>query len=161
MPKFEVIVPRGLQGVYDNWHFAPAVRVNGMLYCSGVIGTSPGGEPIAKSGGSSEKAFDGAQATLAAKNAELADILAVRDPEAQFEAAFEIIQAVLAEAGAQLADVVEMTTYHVDISQHMATFMAVKDRYLFEPYPAWTAIGVSELIIPGGLMEISVIAVAP
>ncbi len=161
MPKFEVIVPPGLQGVYDTWHFAPAVRANGMLYCSGVIGTSPGGEPIATSRGGGEKAFDGAQSTLAAEDAELADIMAVRDPEAQFEAAFEIVQAVLVEAGAGLEDVVDMTTYHVDISQHMATFMAVKDRYLFEPYPAWTAVGVSELVIPGGLMEISVTAVAP
>ncbi len=159
MPEFEVIVPPGLQGVYDTWHFAPAVRANGMLYCSGVIGTSPGGEPIAKSDGGGE-AFDGAQSTLAADHAELADIMAVRDPEAQFEAAFEIVQAVLSEASATLADVVEMTTYHVDIGQHMATFMAVKDRYLFEPYPAWTAVGVSELVIPGGLMEISVTAVA-
>ena len=51
--------------------------------------------------------------------------------------------------------------YHVDIGRHMETFMAVKDRYLTEPYPAWTAIGVSELVVPGGLVEIRAIAVAP
>ena len=39
--------------------------------------------------------------------------------------------------------------------------MRVKDRYILEPYPAWTAIGVSELIVPGGLMEIRAIAMAP
>jgi hypothetical protein len=27
-----------------------------------------------------------------------------------------------------------------------------------EPYPAWTAIGISELAVPGGLVEIKVIA---
>jgi enamine deaminase RidA (YjgF/YER057c/UK114 family) len=36
--------------------------------------------------------------------------------------------------------------------------MKVKDRYLSAPYPAWTAIGISELAIPGGLVEIKVIA---
>ena len=40
----------------------------------------------------------------------------------------------------------------------MAAFMAVKDRYLREPYPAWTAIGVAELIVPGGLVELRAVA---
>ena len=33
-----------------------------------------------------------------------------------------------------------------------------KDRYIHQPYPAWTAIGISELAIPGGLVEIRVSA---
>jgi enamine deaminase RidA (YjgF/YER057c/UK114 family) len=36
--------------------------------------------------------------------------------------------------------------------------MKVRDRYLKEPYPAWTAIGVAELAVPGGLVEVKVIA---
>jgi hypothetical protein len=32
--------------------------------------------------------------------------------------------------------------------------MRVKDRYLPEPFPAWTAIGVVELAVPGGLVEV-------
>lgn len=78
----------------------------------------------------------------------------IADPEAQFTAAFEAVKAVLVEAGLGFADVVEITTFHVGLMQHMATFMRVKDRYLPEPYPAWTAIGVVELAVPGGLVEI-------
>ena len=37
--------------------------------------------------------------------------------------------------------------------------MAVKDRYLTDPYPAWTAIGVSELAAPAALVEVRVVAV--
>ena len=55
----------------------------------------------------------------------------------------------------------EITTYHVDMSRHMDTFMRVKDRYIQAPYPAWTAIGVAELIVPGGLMEIRAVAKTP
>ncbi len=75
------------------------------------------------------------------------------DPEAQFVAAFEQVRAVLREARLDWSDVVEITTFHVGM-QHLRTFASVKDRYLGAPYPAWTAIGVSELAFPGGLAEV-------
>jgi enamine deaminase RidA (YjgF/YER057c/UK114 family) len=79
---------------------------------------------------------------------------AIADPAAQITAAFENVKAVLAEAGLGFGDVVELTTYHAGGMQHLATFMQVKDRYLSQPYPAWTAIGVVELAVSGGLVEI-------
>ena len=149
------IVPPALQRAYDTWHFAPAVVAGGLIHCSGIVGTSPGGEtPI---GGG----LVGAAATLAAADVPLDALQAVRDPEAQFATAFEALGEVLAAAGATLADVVDLTSYHVDIGRHMETFMRVKDRYLRPPYPAWTAIGVSELIVPGGLAELRAVALAP
>jgi enamine deaminase RidA (YjgF/YER057c/UK114 family) len=81
-----------------------------------------------------------------------------RDPEHQFREAFEFLRANLAAAGLTFDDVVEMTTYHVDLRKHLAAFVRVKDEYVFAPYPAWTAIGVSELITEGTLVEIRVIA---
>lgn len=160
MSKFEVVIPPALQGVYDAWHFAPATLTNGLLFCSGIIGTSPDGEAMGKSHSGGEAAFEGAQKTLEGDAAALADIVAIRDPEAQFDAAFEGVKAVLAAAGAGLPDIVELTTYHVDIGKHMPLFMTVKDRHLQAPYPAWTAIGVAELVIPGGLVELRVVAAA-
>jgi len=81
---------------------------------------------------------------------------AIADPEKQFTAAFEGVGAVLDEAGASWADVFEMTTFHVGLHDHLATFMTVRDRFLAEPWPAWTAIGCSELAVPGGLVEVRV-----
>lgn len=80
------------------------------------------------------------------------------DPEAQFTQAFESLQAVLTSAGVSFKDVIEMTTFHVGLQQHLQTFMRVKDRYLQAPYPAWTAIGITELALPEALVEIKVIA---
>ena len=152
----KTIVPASLLGVYRQWRFAPAVVANGFVFCSGIIGTSPGGEtPIAGDG------LAGAQATTAESDAPLGALEAVRDPEAQFATAFEALRAILAEAGAELSDVIEITSYHVDIGRHMEAFMRVWARYLQEPYPAWTAIGVSELIVPGGLVEIRAVAELP
>jgi enamine deaminase RidA (YjgF/YER057c/UK114 family) len=36
--------------------------------------------------------------------------------------------------------------------------MAVKDSFLPSPYPAWTAVGISELAVPGALVEIRAVA---
>ncbi len=80
------------------------------------------------------------------------------DPEAQFTQAFELLNTVLTTAGASFADVVDMTTFHVGLQANLRTFAKVKDRYLKAPYPAWTAIGITELAVPGALVEIRVVA---
>ena len=82
----------------------------------------------------------------------------IEDPKAQFTAAFEHVRTVLEAAGAGLEDILEMTTYHVDMQAHLGTFMQVKDDFIEKPYPAWTAIGTPALAMPGGLVEIRVIA---
>src|SRR6185369_5489819 len=87
-----------------------------------------------------------------------ADGAAPSDPEAQFTRAFELLNGVLTTAGVSFADVVDVTTFHVGLQAHLRTFAKVKDRYLTPPYPAWTAIGVTELAVPGGLVEIKVVA---
>lgn len=84
--------------------------------------------------------------------------VAVAGPEAQFTQAFENVKHVLAAAKLDFSDVVEMTTFHIGLREHLATFLAVKDRYLAAPYPAWTAIGVVELAVPDALVEIRVTA---
>ncbi len=81
----------------------------------------------------------------------------LEDSEAQFVQAFENVKTVLEAGGATLDDVIDITTYHVGFREHIAKFAEVKDRYISEPYPAWTAIGVSELAF-GGLVEIQVVA---
>lgn len=83
------------------------------------------------------------------------------DPEAQFTQAFENLKALLSEAGASLADITEMTTFHVGLMQHLQAFTQVKDRFIEDPYPAWTAIGTPELALPGALVEIRVTARLP
>lgn len=79
---------------------------------------------------------------------------------AQARLAFESLKAILAAAGASLADVVELTTYHTSLRDELAAFTQVKDEYLPERYPSWTAVGVTELALPGLCIEIRAVAVA-
>jgi enamine deaminase RidA (YjgF/YER057c/UK114 family) len=127
MKRSQVVVPEGMEMLYEQFHFAPAVRTGRWLRCSGQLGTD-------------EK------------------FRAVEGPEAQFEQAFENVRRVLAAADLDFSDVVELTTFHVGLREHIGAFMKVKDRFLVEPYPAWTAIGVVELAVPGALVEIRVTA---
>ena len=78
--------------------------------------------------------------------------------EEEFRLAWQGVGRVLAAAGLGLEDVVEITSYHVNLQQHLGTFMKVKDEFVSEPWPAWTAIGITELAIPGARVEIRVTA---
>jgi enamine deaminase RidA (YjgF/YER057c/UK114 family) len=82
----------------------------------------------------------------------------IEGAEAQYTQAFENLKAVLAAAGATLENVVDLVTYHTDMRDIMH-FLEVKNRYFMKDYPAWTAIGVSALSMPGLLVEIKATAV--
>ncbi len=83
------------------------------------------------------------------------------DPAEDFRNAWRKVGEVLAAAGLGYGDIAEMTTFHVGLQQHLGTFFAVRDEFLSAPWPAWTAIGVSELAVPGARVEIKVTAAAP
>jgi len=122
MSKRLTVIPKDMKPMYEQFHFAPAVRVGRNVFCSGQVGTGPDGK------------LD-------------------PDPAVQITQAFENLRRVLEKAGASLSDVVDLTSYHVGLSEHIGIFMQVKDGYLKEPYPAWTAVGVTELAM-GAQVEI-------
>ena len=120
------IIPASMGLFYDEFHFSPAVLDKDILRCSGVIGV------------------------------DLTTMKASVDPVTQFEQAFLSLGEVLKEAGGDYTNILEMTTFHIGLNEHLKAFMSVKDKYIEEPYPAWTAIGVSELAFLDALLEIRV-----
>lgn len=88
-----------------------------------------------------------------------ADLQVIEDPEQQFLAAWENLRQVLEAGGCTFEDIVDMTTYHVGMSRHMAVFREVKNRVFPRGRCAWTCIGVSELAHPGIVVEIKCVAV--
>ena len=76
--------------------------------------------------------------------------------EEEFRNAWQLVGEILNEAGLDYSNIIEFTSYHVGLQEHLADFMKVKDEFIKEPYPAWTAIGVSELAVPGARVEIRV-----
>ena len=83
-----------------------------------------------------------------------------KDIEEQAHLAFNGLKNILEAAGASLADVVELMTFHTELQADMQAFAQVKDQYFPDRYPSWTAVGTTELALPGLRVEIRAVAVA-
>jgi enamine deaminase RidA (YjgF/YER057c/UK114 family) len=125
------IVPREMQNIAERFHYSPGVKVGNLLFIAGQVGRDE-------------------------------NLRVIEGKEAQFVQAFENVNKVLAAAGGTFDDVVEMVTYHIDM-QDLQLFMQVRDRYVINAarYPAWTAIGITALAMPGLLAEIRCTALLP
>lgn len=79
-------------------------------------------------------------------------------PADEFADAFASLTTVLETAGFSIEDVVEMTSFHIDMANTLGAFMEARDAVMSEPWCAWTAIGCTELAMPGHA-EVKVTAV--
>lgn len=80
------------------------------------------------------------------------------DPAAQIRQTFSLIGTTLLAGGAEWADVVELSSFHVGLRAQAELLVAIAGEFLIDPYPAWTAVGVTELFDEGAVVEISCIA---
>lgn len=81
--------------------------------------------------------------------------------EEQTEIAIRRIEEILRLEDLDLSALVDVTSYHVDIHQHLPGFAEVKQRLIKPPFPTWSLIGVSGLASPGLLVEIRATAAYP
>jgi enamine deaminase RidA (YjgF/YER057c/UK114 family) len=123
----DTIVTESGKSAYNNFHFSQAVKSNGLLVCSGQIGTN-------------------------------SDHSLPENAEDEFRNAWQSIGEVLKEAGLGFGDIIEYTSFHVNLNKNIRAFMKVRDEVLSKPWPAWTAIGITELAVPDARVEIRVIA---
>ena len=77
---------------------------------------------------------------------------------AQAELCFRNIAAILAEAGLGLGDIVRLNAF-VTKREHMADYMAVRDRFIGDPPPASTLVIVAGFTRPEFLVEVEATAV--
>ena len=81
------------------------------------------------------------------------------DPRAQIRLAYQYVAEVLEASGAGWDDVVSITTYHVHMRRYIDDVLEIHHEFVKrEPYPTWTAVGVSELYEPEAIFEVSAIA---
>lgn len=86
-----------------------------------------------------------------------ADASVPADIEAQATLCFEAIAAILADGGMDLTCLVRLNAY-VTARQHLAGYMAVRDRMVRTPPPASTLMIVSGFARPEFLVEVEAIA---
>ncbi len=129
--RAKIIVPEGWERAYEQYGYAPAVVIDGIIYVSGVTFGLDG---------------EGTYEEQYARG---------------FEAALRRIDGILAEAGAGLADVVKITSFHTDLEKQGATALKVRMKVMSLPHPAWTAVGTPRLFSSQAVTEIEVIAHLP
>ncbi len=125
---------------YNTWHFAPARRAGDFIYVSGVIVSRrsdviPSAESFA----------------------------------AALRPVFESLRAQIDLYGATLQDIVKLTTFHDwaapefggDRQAQATAFQAVKDEFISEPHPSWTAVGTTGLVRNEGILEMEAVVFCP
>jgi len=108
--------------------------------------------------GFAEAVIDGDRVWLSGVVAGLRPGETMGDAEVAYDRAFKMLGDVLKRSGSSFDGVVDMTTFHTDLPAQFEGFRKVKDRYIREPFPAWTAIDIDRLVPDGGLVEIKVVA---
>ncbi len=82
--------------------------------------------------------------------------------EPAFIRAFDRLGRTLERLGATWDDVLVFDTFHqVPMGPQLDALVPVKNRYIKAPFPAWTAVGVTELYEPSALVEIRLIVRKP
>lgn len=81
--------------------------------------------------------------------------------EEQTEWVLRRLEEVLRVEGLSLSDLVEVVSYHPDMQANLPGFLEVKKRFIKEPFPAWSMIGVAGLANPGFLLEVRAVAAYP
>jgi len=79
--------------------------------------------------------------------------------ETQFRQTFERIKVILEQAGGSMKNLVILRAYFVHFARDLPVYRKIRKEYLVKPYPASTAVGVTELAPPGNQIEIEAVAV--
>src|SRR5689334_21167407 len=75
MDKNAIVIPKGMEHYYDQFHFAPAVKDGNRLYCSGVIGVGSDGKLSADPETQFTQAFESLKSVLTAAGVSFAEVI--------------------------------------------------------------------------------------
>ena len=113
MTKRDVVFPPGRQALYEQNHYSPAVRSDGLLFVSGQVGSREDGSPEPELDAQVRRAFGNLNAILAAAGGSFDDVVDVTifivDPETRFERIWSVAQEFWGTAPYPTATVVGVT----------------------------------------------------
>ncbi|WP_224816074.1 RidA family protein [Hasllibacter sp. MH4015] len=75
MPSRKVIIPEGMENIYDTYHYAPGILVGDTLYCSGQVGRDENLNVVEGAEAQFTQAFENAGKVLAAAGASFDDVV--------------------------------------------------------------------------------------
>ncbi|MDJ0674737.1 MAG: RidA family protein [Calothrix sp. MO_167.B42] len=135
----EVIIPQGMEILYEKFHYCPGIKVGNTLYISGQVGRDENFQIIEGTEAQFIQAFENVQKVLSAAGA-------------TFDNVVEMITYHVTE----FSHTSEPEQRKIP---HLPLFMQVKDRYFINQFPTWTGVGVTALSTPGLIVEIKCTAI--
>ncbi len=139
----EVIIPQGMEILYEKYHYCPGIKVGNTLYISGQVGRDENLQVVEDTEAQFVQAFENVNKVLLAAGASFDDVI-------------EMITYHVTGANVNNVNIAEPQQLTIP---HLPLFIQVKDRYFTNKYPTWTGVGVTGLSTPGLIVEIKCTAV--
>jgi enamine deaminase RidA (YjgF/YER057c/UK114 family) len=141
MATREVIVPKGMEMLYERYHYCPGIKIGNTLYIAGQVGRDENMQVVTEPEAQFIQTFENVKRVLDAAGA-------------TFDHVVEMVTYHVTSP--ELYTASEQQPFTIP---YLALFMQVKDRYFTNPYPTWTGVGVTTLSTPGLIVEIKCTAV--
>ncbi|MBD2338812.1 RidA family protein [Calothrix sp. FACHB-156] len=143
----EVIIPKGMEILYEKYHYCPGIKVGNTLYISGQVGRDENLQVVEGVEAQFVQTFENVKKVLTAAGATFDDVVEM--------ITYHVTGANLGNLQVPSADASEQRF----TIPHLPLFMQVKDRYFTNNFPTWTGFGISALSTPGLIVEIKCTAV--
>ena len=137
----EVIIPKGMEILYERYHYCPGIKIGNTLYIAGQVGRDETMQVVMEPEALFVQTFENVKRVLDAAGA-------------TFDHVVEMVTYHVTSAELYTASGQEPFTI-----PYLPLFMQVKDRYFTNPYPTWTGVGVTTLSTPKLIVEIKCTAV--
>jgi len=146
MTNREVIIPQGMEIIYEKYHYCPGIKVGNTLYISGQVGRDENLKIVEGTEAQFVQAFENVKKVLTAAGASFDDVVEM--------ITYHVTGAnILTASKHSVSEPKELTIPHLPL------FIDVKDRYFTNKFPTWTGVGVTGLSTAGLIVEIKCTAV--
>ncbi len=136
--KREIIIPEGMEILYEKYRYCPGIKVGDILYIAGQVGRDENMQVIEDTEAQFDQAFKNVEKVLSAAGA-------------TFEHVVEMITYHVVDTPIENPQELKIP--------HLPLFIQVKDRYFTKSCPTWTGVGIVALSTPGLIVEIKCTAV--
>ncbi len=140
MATREVIIPKGMEVLYERYHYCPGIKIGNTLYIAGQVGRDENMQVVTETEAQFVQTFENVKKVLDAAGATFDHVVEM--------VTYHVTSAEFTAAGQQPFTI-----------PHLPLFMQVKDRYFTNLYPTWTGVGIATLSTPGLIVEIKCTAV--
>ncbi|MEA5534263.1 RidA family protein [Crocosphaera sp. XPORK-15E] len=141
--KREVIIPKGMEILYEKYHYSPGIKVGNTLYISGQVGRDENLQVVEETEAQFIQTFENVKKVLEAAGATFDDVV-------------EMITYHVTGANLSKSHDSEQQQFTIP---HLPLFIKVKDLYFTNKFPTWTGVGVTALSTPGLIVEIKCTAI--